>query len=168
MGGAWRLCITPLLCSFRPRATQVSLLISPHKLTTSIPFYIPSRLALMSAFPPPLTSTSSNHDHDHDSDSNSDSDSDDDTEALELAKTLTHLNESLSHLEADFITPLLAQSLADTLLTLPGELDKAKLNVGLGYVIHDLVWSKCHHTFPSYRITTRLLVSGHAPSSFIL
>jgi hypothetical protein len=76
-------------------------------------------------------------------DFSSDSDSDSDSEAIALASTLTSLNTSLSQLELDFIQPLLAQTLADTLASLPGELDKAKLQVGLGYVIHDLVWSKC-------------------------
>jgi hypothetical protein len=81
-------------------------------------------------------------------DFSSDSDSDSDSEAIALASTLTSLNTSLSQLELDFIQPLLAQTLADTLASLPGELDKAKLQVGLGYVIHDLVWSKC--SFPSF------------------
>ncbi|KAL7414573.1 hypothetical protein BDY24DRAFT_414288 [Mrakia frigida] len=71
------------------------------------------------------------------SSSSSDSEAD---ESIALAETLTSLNSSLSGLESTFINPLLASSLKETLAGLAGELDRAKMEVGMGYLICDLVW----------------------------
>ena len=75
------------------------------------------------------------------SSSSSDSEAD---ESIALAETLTELNSSLSGLESTFINPLLASSLKETLAGLGGELDRAKMEVGMGYLICDLVWSECY------------------------
>ena len=74
------------------------------------------------------------------SSSSSDSDIDD---SLALSQTLTSLNSSLSALESTFVQPLLtAGTLKETLAGLGGELERGKMEVGLGYLICDLVWSE--------------------------
>lgn len=71
------------------------------------------------------------------SSSGSDSEPDD---AVALASSLDALSNSLASLETDFLAPLLATPLKDTLAGLGNELDRAKMQVGLAYTVCDLVW----------------------------
>lgn len=55
-------------------------------------------------------------------------------------EALSHLNDGLDNLE-ELLKPLLSKPLQDTQETLE-PLQKARLNTLIGYIVHDLVWSK--------------------------
>ena len=61
-------------------------------------------------------------------------------ETQPFVAALTLLDDQLDGLEAA-LEPLFASSLEETLGRLDTPLDRAKLNVLIGYLMHDLVWS---------------------------
>ncbi|CED84258.1 DNA-binding protein C1D involved in regulation of double-strand break repair [Phaffia rhodozyma] len=66
------------------------------------------------------------------------SESEDETEAL--STTIDELASSLSAFDSEFMNPLLARPLKETLAQMSTEMDKAKLLVNIVYVLLDLIW----------------------------
>ena len=83
---------------------------------------------------------------------------------MDPIETLSTLSEAVTELEAA-LSPILAVPLSELLSTSTNSLEKAKLDITLAYVVHDLIWSTSH-SFPfplcnENRVIPSICSGGH-------